>query len=127
MAMNQDNDYNPNTLDPRDWLYHCDPETGRISFPPGYEDGYQWLKKTLLPFGADIDKIETEAELDRVMDIHRDGIMGLIHARTMNNKSPSLDVQLMQATLRSDYAETGRIRETLKRHKGLGLKMIKSK
>lgn len=123
-AMNQDDDYNPNTLDPRDWLYHYDPETDRISFPPGYEDGYRWLRKTLAPFGVDIDRIETEAKLDRIMDTHRDGIMGLIHARTMSNKSPSLDAQLMQATLRGDYVESGRIRGILKKRKALGLKTV---
>ena len=125
--MKQDDGYHPNTLDPRDWLYHFDPDTGRISFPPGYEDGYRWLRTTLAPFGIDIDKIKTEAELDRVMDMHRDGIMDLIHARVMNNKSGSLEVRLMQATLRSDYAEANRIREILKKHKDQNLKMVRSK
>ena len=122
--MNQDDDYRPDTIDPRDWLYHYNAETDRISFPPGYEDGYRWLRATLAPFRIDIDKIETETELDRLMDIHRDGIMELIHARTMNNKSDSLDVQLMQATLRGDYVASGRIRGILKKRKTLGLKTI---
>lgn len=125
MAMDRGDDSNPNTLDPRDWLYHYDPETDRISFPPGYEDGYQWLRKTLAPFGISIDMIETETELDRIMDTHRDGIMELITARTLNNKSGSLDVSLMQATLRGDYIESRRIRKILKKRKTLGFKAVK--
>lgn len=124
LAMDRDDDSSPNTLDPRDWLYHYDPETDRISFPPGHEDGYQWLRKTLAPFGISIDTIETETELDRIMDAHRDGIMALIDARLMNDKSPSLDVQLMQATLQRDYAESARLRELLKKRKEHSLKVV---
>jgi hypothetical protein len=120
-------DASPNTrptLDPRDFLYHHDPETDAISFPPGYEDGYRWLRKTLKPFGVDIDAIKTERELDRVLDAHGNGIMSLIRARTLNNPSRSLEAQLAKATARGDYAESRRIRELLRQRRRVGLGVV---
>jgi len=125
LAMNPGDTDPPDTIDPRNWMYHYDPETGRISFPPGYEDGYRWFRKHLSPFGVDIDKIETEDELDRALDAHSYGIMALIDARILNDQSPSLETQVMQALIRKDFAEFDRLLDLLKKRNELGIKVVK--
>jgi hypothetical protein len=101
-----------------------DEATGTIEFRKEHPT-YTTLRSALIGIGINIDDVKTEAELEEVETRHSDRINNFIEARLFNDKNPSLERQLLKATLVGDYVESKRIRELLKKRKTIGLRLIK--
>jgi DUF1365 family protein len=101
-----------------------DETQGTIEFRKDHPT-YKTLKSSLMGIGVDVDTIKTEDELITIETRHIVHINDFVQARLFNRKNPSLEGQLLKATITGDYKESARIRALLQKRNQIGLQIVK--
>ena len=101
-----------------------DEPSGTIAFRKDHPT-YSTLKSALSGVGINVEDIQTEDELNTIETQHMEHIFNYVRARIFNDKNPSLERQLVKATLTGNYDESRRIRELLKKRNRIGLRIVK--
>lgn len=100
-----------------------DPDTGRIEFRKQHP-AYITLKSVFLTVGINIDEITTETKLLELELTYSKQINDYIVARALNRQNPSLEQQLVNATIRGDDEEHDRIEALLLKRNKMKLKIV---